>query len=146
MTYARASAADVSQQSVEEAVRYANAVIAEEREREAAVAVASAAAAAAGECGEKGQEESRVGMRAEGAVPEPAAVGSVGAVGAVGGSGGDVSVNYVRYLERQLMLVSSHAQCELTSGGVYCGSVCICMMIHTYIHTCRSSATPSGSV
>ena len=142
MTYARASAADVSQQSVEEAVRYANAVIAEEREREAAVAVASAAAAAAGECGEKGQEESRVGMRAEGAVPEPAAVGSVGAVGAVGGSGGDVSVNYVRYLERQLMLVSSHAQ----KGGVYCGSICICMMIHTYIHTCRSSATPSGSV
>ena len=136
MTYARASAADVSQQSVEEAVRYANAVIAEEREREAAVAVASAAAAAAGECGEKGQEESRVGMRAEGAVPEPAAVG------AVGGSGGDVSVNYVRYLERQLMLVSSHAQ----KGGVYCGSICICMMIHTYIHTCRSSATPSGSV
>ena len=110
-------------------MRYANAVIAEEREREAAVAVASAAAAAAGECGEKGQEESRVGMRAEGAVPEPAAVG------AVGGSGGDVSVNYVRYLERQLMLVSSHAQCELTSGGVYCGSICICMMIHTYIHT-----------
>ena len=139
MTYARASAADVSQQSVEEAVRYANAVIAEEREREAAVAVASAAAAAAGECGEKGQEESRVGMRAEGAVPEPAAVGSVGAVGAVGGSGGDVSVNYVRYLERQLMLVSSHAtllhtllvlmlvsshaQCELTSGGVFCVGV-----------------------
>ena len=48
---ARASASDVSRQSVEDAVRYANAVIAEEREREEA----AVAAVAGGGDGVKGR-------------------------------------------------------------------------------------------